>query len=104
MENILDHYSRAVVGVAETVGPAVVRVAPLSRRGGIGSGVVISPDGLVVTNSHVVGGAKNLRLSFPEGGETDALLLGDDPDSDLALLRAELPRGPPSRAWAIPRH
>ncbi len=93
MENILDHYSRAVVGVAEPVGPAVVRVAPLSRRGGIGSGVVISPDGLVVTNSHVVGDAKNLRLSFPEGGETDAPLLGDEPDSDLALLRAELPRG-----------
>ncbi|MCI4680864.1 trypsin-like peptidase domain-containing protein [Rhodoblastus acidophilus] len=93
MENVLDAYSKAVVDVAETVGPAVVRVAPLSRRGGVGSGVVISPDGLVVTNSHVVGGARKLRLSFAEGGETDALLLGDDPDSDLALLRAELPRG-----------
>jgi S1-C subfamily serine protease len=93
MENILDDYSRAVVGAAETVGPAVVRVAPMNRHGGVGSGVVISPDGLVVTNSHVADGAKTLRLSFAEGGETDAHLLGDDPDSDLALLRAELPRG-----------
>jgi S1-C subfamily serine protease len=95
MENLLDAYSQTVAGVAETVGPSVVRVegAGPRRRGGIGSGVVISDDGLVLTNSHVVAGARRLRLSFSEGGETEAFALGDDPDTDLALLRAELPRG-----------
>ena len=95
MENILDTFSQTVAGVAEAVGPAVVRVESLSsnRRAGLGSGVVIANDGLILTNSHVVAGAKRLRLSFSEGGETEAFALGDDPDTDLALLRAELPRG-----------
>jgi S1-C subfamily serine protease len=93
--NLLDAYSQTVAGVAETVGPSVVRVegAGPHRRGGIGSGVAISDDGLVLTNSHVVAGARRLRLSFSEAGETEAFALGDDPDTDLALLRAELPRG-----------
>lgn len=64
---LLDAYSNAVIGVTERVGPAVVRVetrseAPGARgRGGVGSGIVISPDGLVLTNSHVVGSAKQIR-------------------------------------------
>jgi S1-C subfamily serine protease len=95
MENILDTFSTTVAGVAEAVGPTVVRVesAGPNGRGGVGSGVVIAGDGLVLTNSHVVAGAKRLRLSFTEGGEAEALALGDDPDTDLALLRSDLPRG-----------
>ncbi|WP_407176074.1 S1C family serine protease [Bradyrhizobium sp. STM 3562] len=91
---LLDAYSNAVIGVTERVGPAVVRVetGPKVRtpgeRGGLGSGIVISPDGLVLTNSHVVGSAKEIRLRDIEGVVTDARVLGVDPDTDLALLRA----------------
>ena len=92
---LLDAYSHAVISVTERVGPAVVRVETGSRdpnkreRGGIGSGIVISPDGLVLTNSHVVGSAKQIRLRDVEGVVTDARVLGVDPDTDLALLRAD---------------
>jgi S1-C subfamily serine protease len=58
----------------------------------MGSGVVISPDGLVLTNSHVVEGARELRLTDTEGRATQARLIGEDPDTDLALLRANSPR------------
>ena len=95
----LDAYSRVVSTVADRVGPAVVRVEHAvegGRRGGVGSGVVIAGDGLVLTNSHVVGNAKRLRLVFAEGGNAEARLLGNDPDTDLALLRAELPSGTPA--------
>jgi len=92
-----DAYSEAVSTVAETVGPAVVRVDTREKsgqqgRGGVGSGVVISPDGLVLTNAHVVNGARTIRLSDTEGRTTDARLLGIDPDTDLALLRADAAR------------
>jgi len=93
-EGPLDAYSRAVATVVDRVGPAVVRVESIaegSRRAGVGSGVIIAGDGLVLTNSHVVGGAKRVRLSIAEGGEAEAQVLGDDPDTDLALLRSELP-------------
>ncbi len=92
---LLDAYSNAVIGVTERVGPAVVRVetgskAPGARgRGGLGSGIVISPDGLVLTNSHVVGSSRQIRLRDNEGIVTDARVLGVDPDTDLALLRAD---------------
>src|SRR6202140_3264247 len=92
---LLDAYSNAVIGVTERVGPAVVRVetGPKLRsareRGGLGSGIVISPDGLVLTNSHVVGSSKQIRLRDIEGIVTDARVLGVDPDTDLALLRAD---------------
>jgi S1-C subfamily serine protease len=92
---LLDAYSNAVIGVTEKVGPAVVRVetGPKVRtprdRGGMGSGIVISPDGLVLTNSHVVGSSKEIRLRDIEGVVTDARVLGVDPDTDLALLRAD---------------
>src|SRR6266702_3125987 len=91
---LLDAYSNAVIGVTERVGPAVVRVetGPKVRtareRGGLGSGIVISPDGLVLTNSHVVGSSKEIRLRDVEGNVGDARVLGVDPDTDLALLRA----------------
>ena len=67
----LDAYSRAVATVVERVGPAVVRVESVAQdrwRGGVGSGVIIAGDGLVLTNSHVIGGAKRVRLAFTEGG------------------------------------
>src|SRR6201992_1981805 len=92
---LLDAYSNAVIGVTERVGPAVVRVETGSlqpgarERGGLGSGIVISPDGLVLTNSHVVGSSKHIRLRDNEGIVTDARVLGVDPDTDLALLRAD---------------
>src|SRR5713226_9025882 len=94
-QSLLDAYSNAVIGVTERVGPAVVRVetgskAPNARtRGGFGSGIVISPDGLVLTNNHVVGSSKQIRLRDNEGVVTDARVLGVDPDTDLALLRAD---------------
>ena len=90
---LLDAYSNAVIDVTDRVGPAVVRVetGPKVRnareRGGLGSGIVISPDGLVLTNSHVVGSSKEIRLRDTEGIVTDAHVLGVDPDTDLALLR-----------------
>jgi S1-C subfamily serine protease len=92
---LLDAYSNAVIGVTDRVGPAVVRVETGSKqagareRGGLGSGIVISPDGLVLTNSHVVGNAKHIRLRDVEGVVTEARVLGADPDTDLALLRAD---------------
>lgn len=95
---LLDAYSSAVIGVTERVSPAVVRVETKSgqsgsrERGGLGSGIVISPDGLVLTNNHVVGSAKQIRLRDSEGIVTDARVLGVDPDTDLALLRADASR------------
>jgi S1-C subfamily serine protease len=92
---LLDAYSNAVIDVTERVGPAVVRVetgpkaGSARERGGLGSGIVISPDGLVLTNSHVVGSAKEIRLRDIEGFVSDAHVLGVDPDTDLALLRAD---------------
>jgi S1-C subfamily serine protease len=92
---LLDAYSNAVISVTERVGPAVVRVETGTKatgarqRGGIGSGIVISPDGLVLTNNHVVGTSKQIRLRDNEGIVTDARVLGVDADTDLALLRAD---------------
>jgi S1-C subfamily serine protease len=92
---LLDAYSNAVIDVTERVGPAVVRVETGSKetngrsRGGLGSGIVISPDGLVLTNSHVVGSSRQIRLRDVEGAVTDARVLGVDADTDLALLRAD---------------
>src|SRR6266699_2439019 len=81
---LLDAYSNAVIRV-ETGSKA-----PNSReRGGLGSGIVISPDGFVLTNNHVVGSSKQIRLRDYEGIVTDAHVLGVDPDTDLALLRAD---------------
>jgi S1-C subfamily serine protease len=89
---LFDAYSEAVVDVVDRVGPAVVRVeTPPDRekrqRGGTGSGVVISPDGLVLTNSHVVQGASAVRLALADARTVMARVLGDDPHTDLALLR-----------------
>ncbi|MGD9921905.1 MAG: S1C family serine protease [Pseudorhodoplanes sp.] len=101
---LLDAYSHAVIGVADRVGPAVVRVETRRKdakgraAGGVGSGVIIAPDGLVLTNSHVVDGARELRLTDSEGRVMEARLLGEDPDTDLALIRADSVRNLPAAA------
>ena len=91
----LDAYSRVVGQVANDVGHAVVRVETTgsNRRAGLGSGVVIAGDGLIVTNSHVVAGARRVKVTFSDGHPTEADVLGDDPDSDLALLKSDIPGG-----------
>jgi len=86
---LLDVYSRTVSGIAETIGPAVVRVEATGKaRGGTGSGVIISSDGFVLTNSHVVSGASAARLTTPDQQTFEANVIGDDPHTDLALLHA----------------
>jgi S1-C subfamily serine protease len=86
---LLDDYSRVVSGVVDLVGPSVVRidVRKQGRSAGSGSGVIISSDGLALTNSHVVQGARQVALITLEGRDLQARVLGDDPDTDLALLR-----------------
>ena len=92
VETPLDGYSRVVVTAVEQVGPAVVRVHPFRADGaveGVGSGVIVAPDGLVLPNSHVVRGASLVGLRTQDGRELRARVIGDDPDTDLAVLRAE---------------
>jgi len=93
--DVLDAYSNAVISVADTVGPAVLRVETVGANGrpaGVGSGVAIAPDGLVLTNCHVVENAKEVRLMDAEGRVMEARKLGVDSDTDLALLRASSAR------------
>ena len=91
----LDALSSGIAAVVDRVGPAVVRVETVRngrRSAGIGSGVVISPDGLVLTNSHVIHGHHEARLTDSEGGILEARLIGEDRDTDLALLRVTAAR------------
>lgn len=87
---LLDAYSQAVINVASTVGPAVIAVAARSDssgRGGMGSGFLLTPDGYALTNSHVVHGRGSFTATTEEGDRIGADLVGDDPATDLALLR-----------------
>ena len=91
----LDAYSAAVVGAVELVGPAVVSVyvggadEAARARGGAGSGVVVTPDGYLLTNEHVVQRVNEARVAFVDGRSVPAVVAGRDPATDLALLRAQ---------------
>ncbi len=93
---LLDAYSRAVTTVVDAVGPAVVSISTRTRpesagpeSGGDGSGVIFAPDGYVLTNDHVVHGSTRLVVSLTNGTTLAATIVGTDPATDLAVIRAD---------------
>jgi S1-C subfamily serine protease len=90
-EILHDAYSTAVIGAMDRVGPAVVHIG-VSRNGrpaGVGSGLIVASDGLIITNSHVAAGSKSLAVTSADGQKATARVLGDDPHTDIAILRTD---------------
>lgn len=85
-DDLLDSYSRSVVHAVDRVSPAVVKIE-VSRQGS-GSGFLFTPDGLLLTNSHVIHGTSHVGITFLDGHTARGEVLGDDPDTDLAIVRA----------------
>ena len=93
---LLDAYSSAVIQAVETVGPSVVKI---EAKSGGGSGVLFTPDGLILTNSHVVERSGPLNVALPDGRSMPADVVGRDADTDLAVIRIDASNGP-SLPWA----
>jgi S1-C subfamily serine protease len=87
---LLDAYSTTVADAVDRVGPAVARIERVGGQGGHGSGFVISPGGLIVTNNHVVEESRAVRVTLPDGVSGEGRVLGRDPDTDIALVHADL--------------
>ncbi len=102
-DGLLDAYSRAVTGAAARVGPSVVNVNVRRTvngrrvRAGSGSGFFFTPDGFILTNSHVIAGQQGLEVTTADGGSYEAEVIGDDPDTDLAVIRVNAPAPTPAR-------